>query len=110
VFSGIAYLAAPAMTAAGEALLTSNSLIPLWTSMYQNDIWRLAHFNHTLTLGSLVTSVVLSIPLFFIFKALIVKYRASVLEWVRKTHFAQALKASSWFSKLHAIYNTATDK
>lgn len=108
-FSGIAYLAAPAMVAAGESLLTNESLIATWTAMYQVDIWRLAHFNHTLTLGSLVTGLALSIPLFFIFKVLIVKYRDSILEWVRKSHLVQTLKASTWFIKLKNLY-TATER
>lgn len=107
LFSGIAYLFAPAMIGVGESLLANEALVPTWTSLYQSDFWRLAHFNHTLTLGSLVTGLVLALPMFFVFKVLIVKYRDSLLAWVQKTRVVQALKASTVFTKLSSL---AADK
>lgn len=102
VFSGIAYLVDPIMNKIGEAMLTSPALSGIWTSMYNQDIWRLAHFNNTLTLGSLVSAVVIAVPLVFVSNFLVKKYRAHVLAWVRKTKIAQMLKAS----RLYRIYDT----
>jgi uncharacterized protein (TIGR03546 family) len=101
VFSGIAYLADPVMDKIGEAMLTSSALTGLWTNMYNQDIWRLAHFNNTLTLGSLVGAVVIAIPLVFVSNFLVKKYRAHVLAWVRKSKIMQMLKAS----RLYRIYD-----
>ena len=66
VFSGIAYIFDPAMNAIGEALLTLPALRDLWSALYQSDGWRLTHFNNTLTLGSLVSALVLSLPLLLV--------------------------------------------
>jgi uncharacterized protein (TIGR03546 family) len=101
VFSGIAYLADPLMSRIGETLLTSPALHGLWTGMYQQDIWRLAHFNNTLTLGSLVGSLVLAIPLVFVGNFIVKNYRSHVLAWVRKTKLMQMIKAS----RFYRIYN-----
>jgi uncharacterized protein (TIGR03546 family) len=99
IFSGIAYLADPAMDKIGEALLTSSALTGLWTGMYNQDIWRLAHFNNTLTLGSLVGAV----PLVFVSNFLVKKYRVHVLAWIRKTKVMQMLKASRLFRIYDAL-------
>jgi uncharacterized protein (TIGR03546 family) len=90
------------MDHAGEALLTLPSLKGMWTSMYNSDFWRLAHFNNTLTLGSLVVSLALAVPLFFVSKVLIVQYRAHILAWVQKSRIMQLLKAS----KFYRLYNS----
>ena len=97
VFSGIAYLVDPIMDKIGEALLTSPGLIALWTSLYHQDIWRLAHFNNTLTLGSLISAITIAIPLVFVSNFLVTNYRAHVLSWVRKSRVMQLLKASRFY-------------
>ncbi len=94
VFSGIAYLVDPLTEAVGAALLHNPSLSGLWESMYNTDLWRLSHFNNTLVLGSLTSAIVLALPLFFLGRVLIVKYRTHVLSWIRKTRLMQVLKAS----------------
>lgn len=101
VFSGIAYLADPVMNQLGAAMLTSASMHDLWTSLYNQPVWRLAHFNNTLTLGSLVSSVVIALPMVIVSNFLIKNYRMHVLAWVRKTRIAQLLKAS----RLYRVYN-----
>ena len=97
VFSGIAYLADPVMDNIGKALLTSPALHGTWTDLYQQDLWRLAHFNNTLTLGSLISAVVLALPLVFVSNFLVKKYREHVLSLVRKSKLMQMLKASRFY-------------
>lgn len=101
-FSGIAYLADPAMDQLGATLLTSTALQDLWTTMYNQTIWRIAHFNNTLTLGSLVAAVVIAVPMVFVSNFLIKNYRLHILAWVRKTRIAQFLKAS----RLYRVYDS----
>lgn len=103
VFSGIAYLADPAMSKVGAALLASASLHDLWTILYNQPVWRIAHFNNTLTLGSLVSAIVLAIPMVLISNFLIEKYRTHILAWVRKTRAVKILKASRLFRSYNAI-------
>jgi uncharacterized protein (TIGR03546 family) len=87
----------------GEALLTLPTLQGLWTTLYHQDIWRLAHFNNTLTLGSLVSAVVLAIPLVLVSNFLVKNYRTHVLAWVRKTKLMQLVKASKFYRIYDAL-------
>ena len=100
-FSGIAYIADPAMDQLGTALLTSSALQDMWTSMYNQTMWRIAHFNNTLTLGSLIAAVAIAVPMVFVSNFLIKNYRLHILAWVRKSRIAQFLKAS----RLYRAYN-----
>jgi uncharacterized protein (TIGR03546 family) len=102
-FSGIAYIADPAMDKLGATLLTAPALHDMWTSMYNQTIWRIAHFNNTLTLGSLVGAVMIAVPMVFISNFLIKNYRLHILAWVRKTRIAQFLKASRLYRAYHAL-------
>jgi len=102
-FSGVAYLADPLLNKIGAALLTSPTLNGMWTSMYNQDIWRLSHFNNTLTLGSLTASVILVVPLVFISNFIIKKYRSHILAWVRKPRLVQMLKASHFYRIYDAL-------
>ena len=103
VFSGIAYLADPFMDQVGETLLTSPGLNEFWTVLYNNDVWRLAHFNNTLTLGSFVSALVIAIPMVFVGNFLVKRYRAHVLAWIRKTKVMQVIKASRLY-RLYSAY------
>lgn len=100
-FTGFAYLLDPLFIRIGEALLLNPALQGMWTVLYDSDLWRLTHFNNTLTLGSLLTSLLLALPLFFLSRWLIIEYRAYVLDWVRKTRVMQLFKAT----RLYRLYN-----
>lgn len=102
LFSGIAYLFDPLMDRVGASLLAADALKGLWTAMYNSDGWRLTRFNNTLTLGSLVCALVLALPVFFLARFLVVKYRDHVLAWVRKSRAMQILRAS----RLYHLYTS----
>ena len=84
VWSGIAWVIDPYSASVGESLLTSESLSSLWTSLYQSDFMRLAHFNNTLTLGSLLVSLVLAVPVYLLSVVLINRYRDIFLERINR--------------------------
>jgi len=96
-FTGIAYLLDPLFIRLGEALLLNPALQGMWTVLYESDLWRLTHFNNTLTLGSLIVSLLLALPLFFLSRWLILEYREHVLSWVQKTRLMQVLKTSHFY-------------
>lgn len=102
-FTGFAYLLDPLFINIGESLLLNPSLKGLWTDLYNSDVWRVTHFNNTLTLGSLVAALLFSLPLFFISRWLIISYRAHVLTWVQKTKLAQMIKASQLYRIYHSL-------
>lgn len=97
IFSAISYLFSFAIVAVGESLLTASSLQSLFTSLYQISIFKLAHWHHTYTLGAVVVSAVLAIPLFFICNILITKYRVHVKAFIERFKIVKALKASSFY-------------
>ena len=105
LFEGIAYLLDQQFLQMGEYLLALPAMQEQWTLMYNNDFWRLTHFNNTMTLGSLVISLVAFIPLFFIFNLLIKRYRKHVLSWVLKSKLMQILQSK----KLYAAYSKFSD-
>lgn len=97
LFSGIGYLFDPLMESLGATLLSSPGLIELWSVLYQSDIWRLLHFNNTLTLGSSLLALGLAAPLLLTSNLIIRKYRQHILAWVRKSKLMAFLKATKFY-------------
>lgn len=102
LFSGLAYLLDPLFHEIGQLVLNYESLNQLWTSFYNSTVWRLARFNNTIVMGSLLFCLVLFIPFVLLSNVLIVKYRTSLLQWVNKLRFMKILKGT----KLFAIYQS----
>jgi len=102
VFSALSILLAPLMASIGELLLKNENWLELWTNLYQSYWFRLFEYNNTLTLGAAVFSVILFIPVFFIAKWLVLKYRAALMAFVNKFKVVQSLKAS----KFYQVYQT----
>jgi uncharacterized protein (TIGR03546 family) len=109
VFSLFAYIFDPLFSSTGLSLLQNNSLLAIWQSLYASDLAKLAKFNNTLVLGSVFYAVIISLPLFFISKILIIKYRERVLAWVAKSRIMQALKASKWYQRAERVHNMVGD-
>jgi uncharacterized protein (TIGR03546 family) len=106
IFSGIAWLMDPWAHSLGLALLQAEALQGLWTAMYNNDFWRFLGFNNTLTLGSTVAALVLSVPLFFAVIWAVRNYREHVLEYVRRSRIMTALKGNKWGQRFYSIYSS----
>jgi uncharacterized protein (TIGR03546 family) len=104
-FSGIAYVLDPLFHVFGLHILTHNGLRGLWTALYNTPLLRLSNFNNSILMGSLVISLMLFVPLFFLSNLVIKKYREYLLAWVMKSRLVQALKAS----KFYGIYQSVSD-
>lgn len=105
VFGGFGLLTAGPFSALGESLLNDPELANMWTGLYQITLFKLAHFHHTLTLGSLLASIALFIPVYFIAKWLIESYRHAFQAFVEKFKVVQALK-SSRFYQMYSSYSS----
>jgi uncharacterized protein (TIGR03546 family) len=103
LFSGIAYALDPLFHRIGLAVLTASPLENLWTSLYNSTLWRLDHFNNSIVMGSLLASISLFVPAFWLFNLLIRKYRAHVLVWVMKTRFMQMMTASNFYRLYQSV-------
>lgn len=105
VFAGVAYIFDPQMNSLGAYILNHPQLTEMWTAMYMNDLWRLTHFNNTLTLGALALGLLMAVPLYFTSNFAIKKYRNHLLAWVRQTRLVKFIKSSRFYS----IYEHISD-
>lgn len=104
VFSGVAYLADPLFHSFGIWLLEIDSMKSTWTTMYNNEFWAITKFYNTVVIGSLVSALMLCIPMFPLTKIGVVQYRKHIHEKVMKTKFVKALKGT----KIYSVYQTVT--
>lgn len=98
LFSIIAWLVDPISRWVGEFLLLAPSLQTFWTLLYQSHFWRISGFNHTLTLGGLVLSLVAFVPVTLLIRQCVMAYRARLLTWVATLKIAKMLKATKLFN------------
>jgi uncharacterized protein (TIGR03546 family) len=103
LFSGVAYLLDPLFHRIGLAVLTAETLNGLWTVLYNSTLWRIERFNNTILMGSLLSSLILFIPLFILSNLSIHRYRQHVLGWVRKTRLMQTLQATKLYQTYRSI-------
>jgi len=103
LFSVFAYLLDPLFNKIGYALLVQTAgLKPLWTALYNTPVVPWTNFNNTLTLGSLVFSLILFWPLYFLLVRGVINYREKVMAKVAQWKIVQILKAS----KLYSLYES----
>lgn len=102
VFSGVAYLADPLFHSIGISILENQGLQETFTGMYDNEWWAMTRFYNTVVIGSFISSVVLSIPLFPATIFGVNQYRTKVHAKVQKWKIVKALKGS----KVYSIYQT----
>jgi len=98
LFSILAFVLDPLFHTIGYQVLTMESMKETWTMMYNNNLWHLENFNNTIAMGSLLVSLVCFIPIFFITKWLIIRYRKNVVEYVLKSHLLKIAKVNKWLS------------
>lgn len=96
-FSVLALLMDPLMVALGESVLTSASMEGLFSALYASGIGQLSQFYHTLTMGSLLTSLVLFPIVLFAGKYLVVEYREHIMAWFEKFRIVEIFKSSRVF-------------
>ena len=101
--SGIAYLLDSLFHQIGLAVLKAGFLQGLWTALYNNTLCRMGNFNNSVVMGSLVVSLLLFLPVFFLSNILINRYRTHILSWVEKTKLMQIFKAGRLYSLYKAV-------
>jgi len=100
LFVPVGFLLDPLFDWIGHRLLLAPSLRGLWTSLYNTPIIPLTNFNNTVVLGSLVFALLLAVPLFFVLRWAVARYRLTVGERVRQSKFYRAVTAS----KVYNVY------
>ncbi len=88
----------------GLALLEAPALAGLWTALYNTPAVPLTNFNNSVVLGSVVAWVVLWLPIYFLSRWLVVKYREQVYARLKKTRIFQVIAASKLYNYYVMIF------
>ncbi|MBN1999115.1 TIGR03546 family protein [candidate division KSB1 bacterium] len=98
-FSGVAYLLDPLFHSLGYYFLADvPSLKPLWTAVVNSPVLALSDLNNTVTLGSLLVSLFLVLPVFFLSKKFVLFYRRHLAEKVKKMKIIRIVTGSKIFN------------
>ena len=106
IFSGLAYLIDPLFHNIGFFILVDlSSLSGLWTVMYNIPILALSKYNNTVVMGSLICSILLIFPMFFLTKKAVIAYRGNIDVKMEKWKIVQVVKGSKIYSIYEKIKN-----
>jgi uncharacterized protein (TIGR03546 family) len=95
LFSFFAWLLDPLFHALGFAVLVKISFLEsIWTSLYNAPVAPFTRFNNTVLMGSLVCSLILLVPNYWLFKGFVLRYRESWDQKIQKWRIVQILKGS----------------
>ena len=99
LFVPIGFLLDPLFDRIGHRLLLETpALTPLWTSWFNAPLMPYTNFNNSVVLGSVVGWVVLFVPVTALVYFLIVRYRATYGDRVRRSRFYRAVTASQAYN------------
>jgi len=103
VFIPVGFALDPLFDAVGSKLLLAPGLRGLWTALYNAPVVPFTNFNNTVVLGSFVCWVVLFLPVFFLARWAVARYREHVYARLRKLRFFQAVTASGWYTTYKSL-------
>lgn len=97
-FKFIAWLADPLADVLGRSVLEQEGLRPLFVAMYNMPLVPMTRFNNSIVMGSMIASLLLVIPMFFVFRLLILKYRVTVVSRFQQSKIWKAWTATSLYN------------
>lgn len=101
LFAPLGFLLDPIFDRVGRQLLIETpALEPLWTALYNIPAVPYTSFNNSVVLGSLVSWMVLALPIYLLARLGVLRYRATVGERVRRSRFYQVVTTS----RLYNVY------
>jgi len=110
IFKLVAYWGDPAFDAFGYWMLVNLEVLrPFWISVTSGAVWPFFRFNNTVVIGSLVTGLLLWLPLFVWCIWAVKKYRSGWREQIRSSKFMKGLKATPIYG-LYTKYESFREK
>ncbi|MGE3682008.1 MAG: TIGR03546 family protein [Bdellovibrionales bacterium] len=106
-FAFVGWALDPLFHAVGVRVLETDSLRPIFTTMYNMPLVPLTRFNNSIVMGSAVVTIALSPVIFFVSRALVLRYRQTVVERFKQTQFWKAVQATSlykWYYTYDNLY------
>ena len=99
LFAPVGFLLDPLFDNIGLSLLAdSPGLVPSWTAFYNMPVIPLSNYNNTVVLGSFVGWVVLVVPIFFLARLGVGRYREHALPRLQKMKVFKAVRASKVYN------------
>jgi uncharacterized protein (TIGR03546 family) len=105
LFVPVGFIFDPQFHLIGQWLLLNPSLESLWASLYNTPVIALSNFNNTIVLGSFTGWLVVTLPVFFISRIGVIKYREHLYNKLEKTKLFKAVKASKLY-KIYRLFRT----
>jgi uncharacterized protein (TIGR03546 family) len=91
----------------GKAVLETESLKSLFTSMYNMPLVPMTRFNNSIVMGSMIVSILLFPVAYILFQMLILKYRQTVVARFKGTKYWKAFTATklyNWYCTYDKLY------
>lgn len=91
----------------GKATLETEALRPLFTNLYNMPLVPMTRFNNSIVMGSMLVSFLLLPFAFFAFRAMILKYRETVVARFKGTKYWKAFTATklyNWYCTYDKLY------
>jgi uncharacterized protein (TIGR03546 family) len=98
LFTPLGFVLDPLFDRVGLALLSAPALRGLWTDWYNIPLVPYTNFNNSVTLGSFVVWLATMVPIFFLARWGIARYRATYGQRVMNSKFMKGLKASKAYN------------
>ncbi len=107
LFSLFAYIFDPLFHSFGFFLLVDvTALQGVWTYLYNAPLAPLSRFYNTIVMGSFVSAILLSFPIYFGMKRFVVAYRTHIHSRVEKWRIYQILSKNSlvqWYQRIRNL-------
>jgi uncharacterized protein (TIGR03546 family) len=97
VFSGIAYLLDPVFHDIGLSILNASSWQGIYEAAYASAVGRLSMFNHTITMGSVIFSLLAAPFVAAISYFVVANYRKRIQKAFMKLRVVQVIKGSRFW-------------
>ena len=104
LFKPLAPLLDPLLHRTGEIILTQPGFHGFFTTLYNLPVLPWFQFNNTIVMGSLVWSLLLWLPLFILFRILVVIYRNKIASRLAESKLIKALRKIPLVSKISSAY------
>ena len=79
------------------------ALTAFWTTLYNMPLFPFTRFNNTVVLGSLVSAIILSIPLFLLTRRGVIVYREKLEPKLQRLKIFQVIKGSNLYQLYEKI-------
>src|SRR5688572_8724858 len=83
MFKVLAFALDPLFHSTGLELLRMESLKPLWVWMFHAPVIPFTRFNNSVVLGSFIVAALAALPLYFLTRILVIKYRVVVVARIK---------------------------